>query len=92
MYSLEQLARPNIWNLAPYSSARNEFSGTQAKVFLDANESPYNGPYNRYPDPLQIELKQKIEQVKGIPVDYPSLAMVATRPSTLYSAVSADLM
>lgn len=70
MYSLEQLTRPNIWNLAPYSSARNEFSGSTAKVFLDANENPYNGPYNRYPDPLQTELKQKIEQVKGIPVDY----------------------
>jgi histidinol-phosphate aminotransferase len=70
MISLEKLTRKNIWNLAPYSCARNEFSGTTAKVFLDANENPYGSPLNRYPDPLQLELKKKIEQVKGIPVDY----------------------
>jgi histidinol-phosphate aminotransferase len=39
-------------------------------VFLDANENPYNGPLNRYPDPLQAKLKKKIEEVKGIPSDY----------------------
>ena len=70
MISLEKLTRKNIWNLAPYSCARNEFSGTTARVFLDANENPYGSPLNRYPDPLQLELKKKIEQVKGIPVDY----------------------
>lgn len=70
MISLEKLARRNIWNLAPYSCARNEFSGKKASVFLDANENPYGGPLNRYPDPLQIELKNVIEKVKGIPVDY----------------------
>ena len=70
MISLEKLPRKNIWNLAPYSCARNEFSGTTARVFLDANENPYGSPLNRYPDPLQLELKKKIEQVKGIPVDY----------------------
>jgi len=70
MKSLEQLTRKNIWNLAPYSCARNEFSGTTARIFLDANENPYGNPLNRYPDPLQLELKKKIEQVKGIPVDY----------------------
>ncbi len=70
MISLEKLARKNIWNLAPYSCARNEFSGKKASVFLDANENPYGGPLNRYPDPLQIELKNVIEKVKGIPVDY----------------------
>ena len=52
MFSLEQLVRKNIWSLAPYSSARDEYSGKEAHVFLDANENPYNGPYNRYPDPL----------------------------------------
>ena len=66
MFQLEQLVRPNIWRLAPYSSARNEYSGKEAHVFLDANESPYNKPYNRYPDPLQKELKQMIAQRKGI--------------------------
>ena len=70
MMSLEKLARRNIWNLAPYSCARNEFTGKKASVFLDANENPYGGPLNRYPDPLQIELKNVIEKVKGIPVDY----------------------
>ncbi|MDE5783824.1 MAG: histidinol-phosphate transaminase [Prevotella sp.] len=70
MKPLKDLTRPNIWNLAPYSCARNEFSGTTATVFLDANENPYGGGYNRYPDPLQIELKKKIEQVKGIPANY----------------------
>ncbi|MBR1402096.1 MAG: histidinol-phosphate transaminase [Prevotella sp.] len=66
MKSLEELTRKNIWNLAPYSSARNEYSGHVAHVFLDANENPYNQPFNRYPDPLQTELKKKVAQIKGI--------------------------
>jgi hypothetical protein len=70
MISLEKLTRKNIWNLAPYSCARNEFSGVNATVFLDANENPFGSPLNRYPDPLQMELKQKIEEVKGIPANY----------------------
>ena len=69
MKSLEQLTRPNIWNLAPYSSARNEYAGREAHVFLDANENPYNQPYNRYPDPLQLELKKKISKVKNVAED-----------------------
>ena len=63
--NLQNLVRKNIWNLKPYSSARNEFSG-EASVYLDANENPYNGPYNRYPDPLQWELKEKISSIKGV--------------------------
>lgn len=70
MKSLEQLVRPNILSLAPYSSARDEYSGHEAHVFLDANESPYNNPYNRYPDPLQRELKELLATVKGIPASY----------------------
>lgn len=70
MKPLKELTRPNIWNLAPYSSARDEYSGHEAHVFLDANESPYNAPMNRYPDPLQRELKEEIATVKGIPADY----------------------
>ena len=66
MLPLEQLVRPNIWKLAPYSSARDEYSGKEAHVFLDANENPYNGPYNRYPDPLQRELKSMLKKVKGV--------------------------
>ena len=69
MKPLEQLVRPNIWSLAPYSSARNEYAGREAHVFLDANENPYNAPYNRYPDPLQLELKAAISRIKGVPAD-----------------------
>ena len=69
MKPLEELTRKNIWNLAPYSSARNEYAGREAHVFLDANENPYNAPYNRYPDPLQLELKATISKVKGVPAE-----------------------
>jgi histidinol-phosphate aminotransferase len=57
--------RPNILKLKPYSSARDEFSG-DAMVFLDANENPFNKPYNRYPDPLSRKLKNRIASLKGI--------------------------
>ena len=66
MKPLEQLVRPNILALKPYSSARDEFGGRGAKVFLDANENPYNTPFNRYPDPLQRELKRRLGAVKGV--------------------------
>ena len=66
MKPLEELTRPNIWSLAPYSSARNEYAGRTARVFLDANENPYNNPLNRYPDPLQEELKTAIGNIKGV--------------------------
>lgn len=69
MKQLKELTRENIWNLAPYSSARNEYSGRTASVFLDANENPYNQPYNRYPDPLQLELKRELSRVKAIPME-----------------------
>lgn len=67
--SLASLVRPNIRNLAPYSSARNEFHG-DASVFLDANENPWNAPYNRYPDPLQRSLKARLAEIKGISEDH----------------------
>lgn len=63
---LKQLVRPNIWGLTPYSSARSEFKG-EASVWLDANENPNNAPYNRYPDPLQLQLKARLAQLKGVP-------------------------
>ncbi|MBO5187111.1 MAG: histidinol-phosphate transaminase [Prevotella sp.] len=69
MKNLEQLIRPNIKSLAPYSSARNEYSGHEARVFLDANESPYNAPFNRYPDPLQTEVKKELAKIKNVPAD-----------------------
>ena len=69
MFQLEKLTRPNIQKLTPYSSARDEFSG-QAKVFLDANENSLGSPltkwYNRYPDPHQQAVKEKLSTVKGI--------------------------
>ena len=68
-FNLEQLVRKNILVLAPYSCARDEYSGVDASVFLDANENPYNGPINRYPDPLQKQLKQEIAKVKGVSED-----------------------
>lgn len=67
MRSLDELIRPNIKRLTPYSSARNEYSGHVARVFLDANENPYNAPLNRYPDPMQAELKESVSKVKGVP-------------------------
>lgn len=66
MIKLEELCRKNIWSLAPYSSARNEYAGREARVFLDANENPYNDPVNRYPDPLQRDLKKRIATIKGV--------------------------
>ena len=69
MKKLVELVRPNIWSLSPYTSARDEYQGKDAKVFLDANENPYNDPVNRYPDPLQRELKTRISQIKGVPAD-----------------------
>lgn len=63
--NLQSLVRPSIWNLKPYSSARNEFKG-EASVFLDANENPLRNNYNRYPDPLQWKLKEKIAKLKGV--------------------------
>ena len=66
MKPLKDLVRPNIWALKPYSSARDEYKGKTANTFLDANESPYNVPVNRYPDPLQEELKQLLAPLKGV--------------------------
>ncbi len=56
--------RKNILNLAPYSSAKEEYAGKEG-VFLDANENPF-GIYNRYPDPYQSVLKQKLSEIKNI--------------------------
>ena len=67
MKELKELVRPNVWNLKPYSSARDEFHG-EASVFLDANENPYNAPYNRYPDPMQWKVKERIAEIKKVDV------------------------
>jgi len=62
---LNELIRPNIFKLKPYSCARDEFQG-EASAYLDANENPMNAPWNRYPDPLQKALKDKVAALKGV--------------------------
>jgi len=64
MLPLEELVRKNIWSLQAYSSARDEFSGKEG-VFLDANENPF-GELNRYPDPQQKALKQRLSKIKEV--------------------------
>lgn len=66
MRPLEELVRPNIRALKPYSTARDEFSGGEITTWLDANENPYDNGVNRYPDPHQKLLKQKIAALKGV--------------------------
>lgn len=65
MKPIEQLIRQNIRSLKPYSSARDEYTGDEA-IFLDANENPFNAPYNRYPDPYQRKLKSRIAEIKHV--------------------------
>lgn len=65
---IENLLRENIRSLQPYSCARDEFKG-EASVYLDANENPYNAPFNRYPDPLQWKVKEQIARLKNIPAE-----------------------
>ena len=67
MRRITPLVRTNIAALTPYSTARDEYDGPIG-IFLDANESPYENGYNRYPDPHQAELKARIGGIKGIPV------------------------
>jgi len=68
-FDIERLVRKNIRNLKRYSSARSEFAGA-AEVFLDANENAFGSPagngYNRYPDPLQTEMKRRLAPIKGV--------------------------
>ncbi len=65
---INKLVRKNILNLKPYSSARSEFKG-EGSVFLDANESPFDNDYNRYPDPLQYAVKERISAIKNVDKD-----------------------
>jgi histidinol-phosphate aminotransferase len=68
--NIDELVRENIKKLQPYSSARSEYRGNAA-VFIDANENSFGSPldenYNRYPDPLQWQLKQDLSKIKGVP-------------------------
>ena len=69
MKTIEQLVRPNILELKPYTSARTEYKGL-ADILLDANENPFESGVNRYPDPLQVKLKKQIGQIKNIDPDH----------------------
>ena len=82
MLPLDKLIRKNIRQMKPYSSARGEFTG-DASVFLDANENPYNEPYNRYPDPLQRKLKLRIAEIKGTLPEYIFLGVGSDEPIDL---------
>ena len=70
MFDINNIIRQNIKTLKPYSSARDEFQG-EASVYLDANENSFGSPleqsYNRYPDPLQFEVKKRLSEIKGVP-------------------------
>lgn len=72
-FDLQNLVRENIRRLVPYSSARGEFAGSGAQVFLDANENSFGSPlatnYNRYPDPLQTAIKEKIAAAENVETD-----------------------
>lgn len=67
MFNLDRITRDNIKALKPYSSARDEYSG-EAEIYLDANENPFNAPFNRYPDPLQWQLKEVIANLKEVEI------------------------
>lgn len=82
MKDLKEIVRKNIYSLKPYSSARNEFKG-EASIFIDANENPYDTPYNRYPDPLQLQVKEKISALKGVSVENIFLGVGSDEPIDL---------
>ena len=69
--NIDSLVRNNVKNMSSYSSARDEYKDTSDNmVFLDANENPFNTKYNRYPDPLQWQLKLAIASIKGVPAEH----------------------
>ncbi len=86
MFNLDLLIRNNIKKLKPYSSARDEFKGN-ASIYLDANENSLGSPtmkwYNRYPDPLQLKVKEKIAKVKNVSVDHIFLGNGSDEPIDL---------
>ena len=80
--NINNLLRKNIASLQPYSCARDEFKGV-ASVYLDANENPYNAPYNRYPDPLQWEVKTAIAAIRNVAVEHIFLGNGSDEPIDL---------
>jgi len=86
MFNPNNVVRNNIRNLKPYSSARDEFKG-EANIFLDANENSLGSPllkwYNRYPDPMQWKIKEKLSVIKQVPVDQVFLGNGSDEPIDL---------
>lgn len=67
---ISKMARESIRRLKPYASAKDEFKDFDRElIYMDANENPYDNGLNRYPDPHQLKLKEKISQIKGVPVE-----------------------
>jgi len=76
-FDLDKITRENIKKLVPYSSARDEYKG-KVGIFLDANENSFGAPIatgnkydanlNRYPDPMQLQVKEKLSKIKGLPM------------------------
>ena len=77
---INALVRKNIAALCPYSTARDEYQGGIG-IFLDANESPYENGFNRYPDPHQKNLKAKLGQIKGMATENIFLGNGSDRPA-----------
>lgn len=88
--NIERLVRKNIASLAPYSTARDEYSGGELGVFLDANENPYDSGFNRYPDPHQKALKAQLSQIKGVPSEHIFIGNGSDEPIDLVFRVFCD--
>lgn len=84
--NISGLVRDNIRSLCPYSTARDEYKG-KLGIFLDANESPYNTGYNRYPDPRQMAVKERLSQIKGLPVENIFIGNGSDEPIDLFFRV-----
>lgn len=89
MTNVKALMRKNIRELSPYSTARDEYQG-EPDIYLDANENPYNSGYNRYPDPYQKALKQRISEIKGMPVNQIFVGNGSDEPIDLVFRVFCD--
>lgn len=69
-FNINDLVRPNVLHLNPYSSARDEYQEvSRDMVFIDANENPFENGLNRYPDPQQIKVKTVVAKLKGIDIN-----------------------
>ena len=89
-FNLDNILRKNIKTLKPYSSARDEYKGKEG-LFLDANENSFGSPlkenYNRYPDPMQLDLKDKLSKIKGLPIQNIFLGFKKNIPVNLITRI-----